>query len=175
MEKTRSVDFGALTLKDALDLATLVEEEAKDRYEELGDQMEIHHNPEAATFFRWMRRIESKHEDQLAMRRAELFGTAPRTVRREMIFDIEAPEYDEARAAMTVREALGAALRSEEKAFAFFDAAVSQVRDAAVRALFEELRADEAEHQRLVQAEIDKLPPDPLLRADDAGDEPVAQ
>ena len=175
MEKTRRVDFDKITLMDALDLATIIEEEAKDRYQELADQMVVHHNPEAAKFFLWMKRIESKHEDQLAQRRKHLFGETPRTVRREMIFDIEAPEYDEARATMTVRDALETALRSEVKAFAFFDAALEKVSDREVRAMFASLRDDEAEHQRLVQAEIDKLSPEAGPTAEDVSDDPVAQ
>jgi rubrerythrin len=174
LEKTRSIDFGKLTLRDALDFAALVEEEAKDRYGELADQMDIHHNPDVAGFFRFMLGVESKHEDRLAERRESLFGTAPRTVQREMIFDVEAPEYDEARATMTVRHALEAALRAEEKAYAFFDAALAKVGDPTVRALFTELRAEEREHQELVKKELAKLPPDPVMTAEDADDEPVA-
>lgn len=174
MDKIRLIDLEKLTLKDALDLAALVEEEARDRYQELAEQMQLHHNPEAASFFEKMKRIETKHEEQLARRRKELFGDEPRAVRREMIFDIEAPEYHEAHATMTVTEAMEAALRSEEKAFAFFDRAIGKVRDPEVHALFEELRADELEHQRLVKAEIAKLPPEPAIGRADVEDEPVA-
>lgn len=173
-EKTKGIDFGKLTLRDALDLAVLVEEEAKDRYGEFADQMQIHHNPEAERFFRFMLAVEAKHETKLAERRSILFGKQPRAVQREMIFDIEAQEYDEARATMSVRQALEAALRAEEKAFAFFDAALKVVHDVEVRALFEELRDEEREHQELVKKEIAKLPPDAALRAEDVDDEPVA-
>ena len=48
------IDFSALTLKDALDLAILIEEEARERYEDFADQMEQHHTPEAGRFFRFM-------------------------------------------------------------------------------------------------------------------------
>jgi rubrerythrin len=175
VNKTRSIDFAQLSLRDALDLATLVEEEAKERYGEFADQMDAHRNPEAARFFRFMLRVESIHEDKLAARRKGLFGDAPRTVRREMIFDVEAPEYDEARATMTVRQALAASLRAEQKAHAFFDAALAQVSDAEVRALFTELRDEELEHQRLVEREIAKLPPDEGAPGELWSDDPVAQ
>ena len=52
------------------------------------------------------------------------------------IFDIEAPDYDEARAFMTVRAALETALRSEEKAHAFFAAALPKIENATVKTLF---------------------------------------
>jgi rubrerythrin len=173
-EKTKAIDLGKLTLRDALDLAVLVEEEAKDRYGEFADQMQIHHNPEAEAFFRFMLDVEGKHEKKLSARRTELFGQQPRTVRREMIFDIEAPEYDEARATMSVRQALEASLRSEQKAYAFFEAALEVVQNKEVRALFEELRDEEREHQQLVEKEIAKLPADAAIQAEDVEDEPVA-
>lgn len=159
MEKTRSIDFSAITLCDALDLATLVEEEAKDRYEDFAHSMEMHHNPEAAGFFKFMLKIEGLHENRLAERRAKLFGDAPRKVTREMIFDIEAPEYHVVRANMTHRQALETALEAEKKAFGFFDAAVKHVKDQDVLELFQELREEELEHASLVEKEIAKLPP----------------
>jgi rubrerythrin len=172
--KTRKIDFEKLTLMDALDLAVLVEEEAKDRYGEFAHQMETHHNPDAARFFNRMLQIESSHESKLADRRRELFGSAPVTVSREMIFDIEAPEYDEARAAMSVRQALQSAMRSEQKAYAFFDEALKVVKDTGVRVLFEKLRAEEEEHQGYVKKELDRLPADPAIDGEAFEDDPVA-
>ena len=64
------IDFTALSLKDALDLAVLIEEEAKERYEELAAQMEQHHTPAPAHFFRFMAGNEAKHRAQLSVRRA---------------------------------------------------------------------------------------------------------
>jgi rubrerythrin len=171
---TRGIDFSGLTLKDALDLAVLIEEEARERYEEFAEQMEVHHTPEAARFFRFMSGNEEKHRAELAGRRQELFGQAPSTVTRAMIFDVEAPEYDEARVFMTAREALQAALRSEQKAHGFFVRALPRLENLEVRKLFEELRDEEVEHQHLVQVELGKLPPDPSFDADDFADEPVA-
>ena len=175
MSSTKGIDFAALSLQDALDLAVLIEEEARERYEEFADQMEVHHTPEAASFFRIMAGNEEKHRSELAARRRERFGDAPSSVTRAMLFDVEAPDYDEARAFMTVRAALGAALRSEEKAHAFFVAALPQLKDADVCTLFDELRREEVEHQELVRRELAKAPADPDLSADEFADEPVGQ
>lgn len=175
MTKTKGIDFASLTLRDALDLAVLIEEEAKERYEEFAEQMELHHTPEAALFFRIMSKNEEKHRAELAQRRAQLFKDAPSAVNRNMIFDIEAPDYDEARAFMTPRQALTSALRSEEKAHAFFTGALPQVGDADVKKLFEELRGEEEEHKRMVQEQLARQPADPTLPADDFADEPVPQ
>ena len=175
MSSTNGIDFGKLTLKDALDLAVLIEEEAKERYEEFTDQMVSHRTPEAARFFRFMAANEEKHRCALAARRSQLFGDAPASVTRAMLFDVEAPDYDEVRVFMSVRVALEAALRAEQKAHAFFDRALQVIRAPDVRALFAELRAEELLHQELVQRELEKLPPDSAFRPEDFADEPVAQ
>ena len=94
MNATKGIDFAALSLQDALDLAVLIEEEARDRYEEFADQMDLHHTPEAARFFRVMMKNEEKHRADLMERRTALFQHAPVVVTRNMIFDIEAPDYD---------------------------------------------------------------------------------
>ena len=172
MSPTRGIDFATLTLKDALDLAVRIEEEAYERYGELADQMEMHDTPDAAHFFRFMMANEEKHRTVLAARREELFANTPSSITRAMIFDIEAPDYDEARAFMTVRAALRTALRSEEKAHAFFAAALPQIQNTSVRTLFEDLCAEEVEHQELVRRELDKAPPDPEIASADFADDP---
>ena len=69
-----TIDFATLSLQDALDLAILIEEEAKERYEEFADQLAKHHTPEAAQFFQTMAGNEAKHGADLLMRRQALFG-----------------------------------------------------------------------------------------------------
>ena len=171
---TRGFDFANLSLKDALDLAVLVEEEAQERYEEFAAQMDQHRTPAAARFFRLMAENEAKHGQDLAARREMLFGTDARVVTREMIWDVEAPDYEQARAFMSVRAAMEAALASEVKAHAFFVGALPSITDEGVKALFEELRDEEVQHRDLVTAEIAKLPKDSGLADDDFVDEPAA-
>lgn len=175
MSTTKGIDYARLTLQDALDLAILIEEEARDRYEEFTAQMESHRTPEAAIFFGFMAKNEEKHRSELAARRRGLFRDAPAKVSRAQLFDVEAPDYDQARAFMTAREALQAALRCEEKAYAFFVAALPAIRDASVKSLFEELRDEEVMHQDLVKQQIDLLVADDRFRRDDVADEPVSQ
>jgi rubrerythrin len=172
---TRGIDYANLSLKDALDLAILIEDEAQERYEEFAVQMDQHRTPEAAKFFRYMVENEAKHGRELSARRVARFGSAPSAVSRTMIYDIEAPDYDAARAFMSARKAMEAALASEVKAHAFFVSALPTMQDAEVRALFEELRDEELEHQQLVQAELYKLGPESGLSDDDFVDEPAAQ
>ena len=169
------IDFGALSLQDALDLAILIEEEARERYEDLAAQMELHHTPEAARFFRFMADNEEKHREELSGRRIQLFGNEPARVSLGMIFEIEAPEFDEVRVFMSAREALQVAFRAEKKAWSFFAEAAPRIADLRVQALFTELRDEEVHHQRLVLAELEKTPPESALRQKDIADEPVAQ
>lgn len=167
-----TIDFSALTLRDALDLAIGIEEEAQERYEELADQMELHHTPEAASFFRQMSRSEAQHGSELRERRRRLYRDASRAVAGPR--DVKAPGYDEVRAFMTLRQAVQTALRAEETAQAFFGVALPQVRDPEVRALFEALRDEEARlHEQLGQ-DLARLPVERELSAEDFVDEPAA-
>lgn len=170
---TMNIDFSSLTLQDALDLAILIEDEAEERYNEFTAQMETHHTPEAAEFFRFMAGNERRHGQELRQRRVALFGRAERRVDSSALFDVEAPQYDKARAFMSAKDALQVALQSEVKAFDYFDAALAHVADQEVRELFAELREEEVDHQRLVKRELAKLPPEPGFDPTDFVDEPV--
>jgi rubrerythrin len=169
------IDFDNLSLKDALDLAILIEDEARERYSEFVDQMVLHHTPEAAEFFRKMVINETKHQAELTHRRRALFRDAPSVVKRSMLWDVEAPEYDQARVFMSAQKAMGVALRSEIKAHDFFIEALPHIKDPEVRKLFEELRDEEIQHQVMVCKEIEKLPPDPEIDPNAFEDEPNAQ
>jgi erythrin-vacuolar iron transport family protein len=170
----REIDFPRLSLKDALDLAILIEDEAQERYIEFAEQMETYHTPEAGRFFRFMSNNEAKHGEALRSRRKARFGDVPAEVDRDMLFEVEAPGYERARAFMSPRQALSVALDSEIKAHDYFDQALGHVSDPEVKALFQELRAEEVEHQDLVRRELDKLPPDDGLDPEDFVDEPPA-
>ncbi len=170
-----AIDFANLTLQDALDFAILVEDEAEERYQEFTSQMELHHTPEAAQFFRFMARNEHRHGEELRARRTELFGAAESHVDSSALYDVEAPQYDKARAFMSAKDSLLVALQSEVKAYDFFDKALEHIADASVRELFEELRSEEIDHQNMVKRELAKLPPEADFNPDDFTDEATAQ
>ncbi len=170
-----TLDFEKLSLRDALDLAILIEEEAGERYLEFAQQMENQHTTEAARFFRTMVANENKHGEELAERRRALFGEEPRRVDRSLLWDVEAPEYEKARAFMSDREALEVALESERKAQAFFAEAMKHVSDLDVKRLFTQLREEEVLHEKLVAREMSRLAPPSDIDPSDYADEPVAQ
>jgi rubrerythrin len=168
------IDFERLSLRDALDLAILIEEEARDRYLEFAVQLSSHDTPEVADFFARMARIEERHRTELLERRVTLFGSTPLGVERRNLFDVEAPVYEAARAFMGMRQALETVLAAEVKAYLFFNEALPRVKDAESKALFQELREEEVHHQALVKAELARCPE----KADDSeayADDPVAQ
>lgn len=153
------IDFSTLDLMDALDLAVLIEEEAKERYEKFTEQIGRRYAVDAASIFELMAGNEDKHGRQLAERRRELFGDKAVRVNRSVLFDVEAPDVGAPRWNMSPLKAFQLALASEEKAYWFYDEAMKHVKDAKVRALFKELRDEETEHVRMVKDAIAKLPP----------------
>ena len=171
----QGIDFKRLSLREALDLAIAIEEEARDRYKEFAEQLTAHHTSDVAAFFARMASIEEMHRSKLSKRRQTSFPGERPTEMTASIFDVEAPEYDAARAFMSVRQALETVLAAEEKAYAFFARALPQLEDAPVRSLFLELADEEVEHQKLVKAEIARLSVEPSGTAEDYSDEPVAQ
>jgi rubrerythrin len=123
-----------------------------------------------------MAKNEAKHGADLAERRQRLFPDAPRSVSRSMLWDVEAPDYDEVRAYMSARAAMETALRSETKAYEFFVQAIPHLSDPEVKRLFQELREEELAHQALVRGAMRSLPPEgPPVDPADYEDEPVGQ
>jgi len=158
-----SLDFSKLDLRDALDLAILMEEEARQRYLEFSKLVGGRYTGDASDIFTLMASYEEKHGSQLTSRRRSLFQDAPRRVTMDMLDDAEAPDRGQPRVFMSARDAVEVALRSEEKAWTFFDEALRQVKDPTVRALFTELRGEEAEHKKLLSERLRKLPAGPDL------------
>lgn len=157
---TAKIDFARLSLKDALDLAILIEEQANERYVEFTQQLTTQRTLDAAGFFRYMADVEAGHGAELRGRRRQLFGDQSRDVSAEQVLDVEAPERGAVQGGMTPQQALELALRAEQSAHAFFASALAHVRNRRVRTLFAELRDEELHHQELVRRELARLPVD---------------
>lgn len=154
------LDLSQLTLMDTLDLATLIELEAFKRYSLFAEQLGSSLTEDAGSVFQSMAVNEKKHGDELAERRGQLFGDTPPRVKLDDIFDVEAPDVGAPRWGMSVQKAYWVALASEKKAHDFYDRALRSVTDPEVRKLFAELRDEEAEHVRMIQEILAKLPPE---------------
>jgi len=172
---SHDIDFSTLSLRDTLDLAIAVEEEAKGRYDDFARQMDAHHTPETAKFFRFMAANEVKHAEKLSAQRSRLFGDEPTTADTSVLYDIEAPEFEAARAFMSVQEALDVAMNAEIKAYEFYDGALSQVEDPEVKQLFVDLREEEKRHQEMIETTKSKMPEDDGFDPDDFVDDPTGQ
>jgi rubrerythrin len=68
---------------------------------------------------------------------------------------------------MSPLKAYQVALSSEKKAFEFYGQALRYVNHPDVKALFEELRDEEAEHVRMIEEIIAKLPPSAAIDLED--------
>ncbi|MBM4061751.1 MAG: rubrerythrin [Planctomycetes bacterium] len=154
------LDFSRFDLRDALDLAVLIEAEAYDRYQLFAAQLGPGRPGDAASVFASMAQNEAKHGKELAVRRKELFGDTPRQVSRDDLFDVEAPETGAVRAGMSTRKAFEVALAAEQKARDFYDEALAHVVHPTVRALFAELRDEETEHVNLLRSTMAGLGPE---------------
>ena len=117
---------------------------------------------------------ENKHGEQIAERRIALFGSQRPQVKITDLFDVEAPDFGAPSQGMSPLKAYRVALSSERKAHAFYDQALRQVSHPEVKALFEELRDEEAEHVQMVEALIAKLPPEARVDQEDEDSYPYS-
>jgi rubrerythrin len=161
------LDYSKLSLMDALDLASLIELEAHKRYTQFAERLGSRGSDDAGAVFESMAVNEHKHGEQLAERRLALFGEERPTVKLDDIFDVEAPDFGAPSMNMSPLKAYQVALSSEKKAFAFYDQALRYVNQPDVKALFGELRDEEAEHVRMVEEIIAKLPPSAAIDLED--------
>ena len=164
----QKIDFAKLSLKDALDLVILVEDEAKQRYEEFTKLTGGRYKGDAGDVFRNMATYEARHGAALQERRQKLFGNAPSAVSADALDDVEAPDRGKPRVFMSARQAMEVALKSEEKAWDYYDAALKGVKDPEVKKLFEELRAEEVQHQDYLRKALANLPAGPDVEEDEA-------
>jgi len=153
------LDLSAISLMDALDLATLIELEAYNRYKDFSAQLGRTGGYDAGAFFATMAENEAKHGRDLQARRKALFGDTPAEVTLDDLFDVEAPELGAARRGMSTLQAFQVGLAAEQKAHDFYDMALPGITDPEVKALFTELRDEEIEHVEMLQAAMAKLPP----------------
>jgi rubrerythrin len=157
------LDLTTLGLQDALDLAALIEEEARKRYTLFANQLG---GSSSGSFFASMARNEEAHGRQLADRRKAMFGDAPARVSLSDLFDVEAPEVGAPRRSMSLLQAYELAKSSEQKAYGFYDEALPSITDPDVRALFVELRDEETQHVHMIEEAIAKLPPSANVELD---------
>ena len=140
--------------------AIAIEREAAERYAELAVHMADLGNQAVAGLFRRLAGVEAEHLETL-LRRTEgvelpelssaeyrwLDNGKPETAARELVFRL-----------MTPRNALEIALGAEQRAQEFFEHVFATAADPALRALAQEMAAEEREHVRLVEDLLARTP-----------------
>jgi rubrerythrin len=150
----------ALTLEQFMAQALAMERDAVERYTEFADMLETANNPEVATLFRTIAGYEAKHAEQIM---AEM-GWTQAPPPPDIPFGApgaESPEampLDEVHYLMQPWHALQLALTAEKRAQAFFAVLARMATTDAVRRAAQELQAEEAEHVKLVQQWLEKVP-----------------
>ena len=140
--------------------AIAIEREAAERYAELARRMAYLGNQAAAKLFERLASLETEHLQTLLNRTAGVElprlppgeycwfeAEAPETAARELVFLL-----------MTPRHALEIALGAEQRAQEFFEHVFATAADPALRALAQEMAAEEREHVRLVEDLLARTP-----------------
>jgi len=149
-----SINFAALDLRGAFDLAIMIEEDAELRYQEFAKYLGDRDEHGAAEVFRAMAINEAKHRSDLYLRRRLKYRDPRIEISVLEPGEGEAPEPGELTPSMTARDALEVALRAEIRAYEFYANAIPYLTDPEVRAFFEELKEEEVEHQEMLREKI---------------------
>jgi rubrerythrin len=140
--------------------AIAIEREAAQRYAEFARHMADLGNVAVAELFRRLAGFEAEHLETL-LRRTDgvavpeiaaagyrwLDAGAPETAARELVFRL-----------MTPRHALEIALGAEQRAQEFFEHVFATAADSALRALAQEMAAEEREHVSMVEDLLAQTP-----------------
>lgn len=146
--------------EELLAYSLALETEAVDRYNDLADQMEMHHNYEVADLFRKLAKIEGLHIDNV--NQASSGKQLPQLLAWEFEWDDgESPEggsMDEAHYLMQPWHAIELAMRGEQRAVAFFRHVAETAIDENVLKMAVELKEEEEEHVVLLQKWQERYP-----------------
>lgn len=146
--------------EELLAYSLAMETEAVERFNDLADQMDTHHNYEVADLFRKLAKIEGLHIDNV--KRASAGKKLPDLLAWEYEWEGgESPEggaMEEAHYLMQPWHAIELALHGEMRAAAFFRHVAETTGDEAVRALALELAAEEDEHVDLLRKWQERFP-----------------
>ena len=147
------------SVDDFLMHAYMIELEARDRYEDLTYQMDVHNNKEASKLFHQLAQAEGKHLDEIVTR---LKGreAATRAAWEYRWHGRESPEtadMSEIHYLMTPYHVLRIALKAEQSALEFFTAAAKETTDQGIRALATEMADEERAHVRMVEEMLETM------------------
>ena len=129
-----------------------LEAESHERYRELSDCMEVHHNPEVAELFGRLAHYSDLHAQEVQRRAAgiELPAIAPWGFKWNCPESPEAPCMDDANYLMNKLQALELALHNEVRGRDFYALVAERAPVPEVRAIAKEMAEEEQEHVDLL-------------------------
>lgn len=146
--------------EELLAYSLALETEAVERFNDLADQMEMHHNYEVADLFRKLAKIEGIHIDNVS--KAAKGKTLPNLMVWEFEWeDGESPEggsMEEAHYLMQPWHAIEMAMKGEKRAVAFFRHVAETTNDDKILKMALELVEEEEEHVSLLQKWQERYP-----------------
>jgi rubrerythrin len=158
--KSETIDGTPHSLSDLMAQALAMELEAAQRYTELADAMETANNRDVAALFRALAHHEGEHANQV-MREMGWREPNDAPLADASWSGFEAPgtvPSDEAHYLMQPWHALKLALAAEQRAEKFFAALAKAATTDEVRRAAVALQAEEAEHVRLIEQWLAKVP-----------------
>lgn len=156
-------------MNELMAYAYALEIEAAERYAEFADAMETHNNRAVEELFRKLARIEHKHAEQIL---EEMGWTAPPSspIGGYQWQGLEGPEtadFATLHYLMQPYHALEIALLNEKRAFEFFSGLARRATTDKVKRAAKEMAEEEAEHVRLIEDWMKKVPrPEPQWDVD---------
>ena len=146
--------------EELLAYSLALETEAVERFNDLADQMEVHHNYEVADLFRKLAKIEGLHIDNV--NRASAGRELPSLLAWEFEWDDgESPEggsMEDAHYLMQPWHAIELAMQGERRAVAFFRHVADTAIDEKVLKMALELVEEEEEHVALLLEWQERFP-----------------
>lgn len=146
--------------EELLAYSLTLEKEAVERFTDLADQMEVHHNYEVADLFRKLAEIEGKHVENV--NRAAAGKQLPALLAWEFDWvDGESPEggsMEDAHYLMQPWHAIELAMQGERRAVAFFRYVAASSLDEKVVEMALELTAEEEQHVALLEQWQQRFP-----------------
>lgn len=148
------------TTEELLAYSMAIETEAVDRYNDLADQMEMHHNYEVAGLFRKLAKIEGLHIENVS--KASQGKQLPNFLAWQYEWEGgESPEggsMDEAHYLMQPWHAIELAMNGEKRAVTFFRHVAETATDAKVVKMAQNLVTEEEEHVALLLQWQERFP-----------------
>lgn len=148
------------SVEDLMAYAYAMESEAAERYAEFAEVMEAHNNADVAQLFSKMAHIENLHAQQIRDAMGWTVIPAP-AGGRFMWAGLEGPEtgdHADLHYLMTPHHALQIARINEERAHRFYANLARTAASEAIREAAEEMRDEEAEHVRLIDEWLARVP-----------------